>query len=301
MTGKQFLRIVVLQTKIISISSLCIGTLYVLYSTGGLIIPNLVLMFCAALAVDMGTTAFNSYYDFVRKVDSKTHTKEKDKVLVHEGVKPGEALALSLALFGIGGFFGIALTILVGWQMLVFGAAGMLIGFLYNAGPLPISNTPAGELFAGGFLGEVLITATVFAQTGTISKQTLLIGLPSTLLIASILTVNNTCDMKGDRQAGRRTLSLLIGRPASVVVILLFGTAAYTLLILFTTGIFTLLPKEVLFSGIPAAAFGIIEYVRMLKRGFSHETKSSNIGGIVRIFAVFTAAMLIGLGIAYFR
>jgi 4-hydroxybenzoate polyprenyltransferase len=174
MTGKQFLRIVVLRTKIISISSLCIGTLYVLYSTGGLIIPNLVLMFCAALAVDMGTTAFNSYYDFVRKVDSKTHTKEKDKVLVHEEVKPGEALALSL----------------------------------------------------------------------------------------------------------------VIGRPASVVVILLFGTAAYTPLILFTTGIFTLLPKEVLFSGIPAAVFSIIEYVRMLKRGFFHETKSSNIGGIVRIFAV---------------
>lgn len=301
MNGRQFLNIVVLQTKIISASSLLIGILYVLFSKDALIVPNLVLLVCATLAIDMGTTAFNSYYDFKRKVDVKEDNREKEKALVNGSVNPREALVLSFALFTIGGFFGIALTFLCGWQILAIGLAGMTIGFLYNAGPLPISNTPVGELFAGGFLGELLIVLTVFVQAGEITKEALFLGLPSTLLIASILTVNNTCDMKGDRRAGRLTLTLLVGKPVSIGIIVLSGLGAYGLLFLYIFGAFNLLPREILVTGIPAAIFSGVEYIRMARRGFFHDTKGPNMRSIIRIFGSYTAAVAIGLLIAHIR
>lgn len=300
MTGREFFHIVEIRTKIVSISSLSIGICYTLLR-GSLHLQNLILLVCAALAVDMGTTAFNSYYDYKRKVDSKRYNREDDKVLLKGKTKPEAVLILSLALYLIGAFIGLALAFSAGWPVLLFGTGGMLVGFLYNGGPLPISRTPLGELFAGGFLGEVLILAVIYVQTGRLDGRSIFIGIPSTLLIASILTVNNTCDMKGDAAAGRKTLSLLIGKTASRAAILLFGTGAYALLLLYTLPEPRILPKEILFTAPPAAAYSLYEYIRMQVRGFSHDTKGANIGSIIRIFAMFTAALTAALLIGYFR
>jgi 1,4-dihydroxy-2-naphthoate octaprenyltransferase len=54
-----------IRTKIVSLSSLAIGTSYAVYLTREFSPGLFVLMLFATLCVDMGTTGFNSYYDFV--------------------------------------------------------------------------------------------------------------------------------------------------------------------------------------------------------------------------------------------
>jgi 1,4-dihydroxy-2-naphthoate octaprenyltransferase len=296
MTFNDFLRVVEIRTKIVSLSGFLIGTSYALYHLNAADPLIIALMFVAVLLVDMGTTAFNTFFDFESGVDTKQFNAEGDKVLVHRGVAPGHALLISAGMFLAAAVLGIVLAFMVGVELLLVGAASMAVGFFYNGGPHPISRTPLGELVAGGFLGWVLVVLCYYVQTGTVTAEAALVGLPSLLLVASILTVNNTCDIEGDAAAGRKTLSILLGERKSRVVVYALGAGAYIVAgLLVAQGIVPVV----------TAAFLVLSLILMLRehramhrRGFSHETKGANMGSISRIFVSYSLAMLVGLWIS---
>ena len=276
----QFMRIVEIRTKVISVSSFTLGAAYVWYTYGAPDPTVLVVMGAAVLAVDMATTGFNTFFDFFHGVDRRDLNREADKVLVHQGVPAGTALLVSLVLYVV--------------------AIGLGIVFLYNGGPLPISRTPAGELFAGGFLGWVLVTLTVFVLAPRpFGGEELLVGVPSLLLVASILTVNNTCDIDGDRTAGRYTLSILLGRAAGEFIVYVLGLAALAFTIyLVWRNVF---PRGVVYGMIPAAILSAPIYRGLHRRGYSHETKGPSMAAISNVFVLFSVGVIVPLVVAAVR
>jgi 1,4-dihydroxy-2-naphthoate octaprenyltransferase len=243
----------------------------------------------------MGTTAFNTYFDYVRNVDSNDWTRERDKILLSGDLEPVTTLWISLGLYALAGILGLVLAALSSWWLVPVGAAGMVVGFLYNAGPLPISRTPLGELFAGGFLGSVVFLVAYFVQALALSPEAVAASIPSLLMVAAILTVNNTCDIEGDRQAGRRTLSVLVGRGGGIVVIGLLFALAHLLLV--GLALSRVLPIYAGFGAVVSLSAGGREYVQMIRRGFSHETKSASMGSILGIFATYSVVYAVGLGL----
>lgn len=293
MTIRQFLNVVELKTKAVSVSSFLLGTLSALYAGGEFSPVRFFVLAVAVLAVDMGTTAFNTFFDYMRGTDSPDFTREADKVLVHEGVAPATALVVSLSLYALAAITGIIMTVLTGPLVLAAGVAGMVVGFLYNAGPLPISHTPVGEVFAGGFLGPVLFLVSYYVQAETIDSAAVLASIPSFLYIASILTVNNTCDIEGDRASGRKTLSILIGRRAGERLVYIQGAVAHlSVAALTAAGVF---PLRSLFPIALSGAFAVSEYLRMHHRGFSHDTKGPSMRSILRIFVVWSLMLALSL------
>lgn len=295
MTFRQFSGIVELRTKIVSMGTFALGLLYAAWRHGAVSTPKAALVGAAALAVDMGTTGFNSYFDWYRNVDDPRYNREDGKVIVHEGVSPGAALAVSAACYAVAMILGLVLAFVSGPAILALGAASLLVGFLYSAGPRPISSTPLGELFAGGFLGPVFFVVTVFAVSGRLEARDLLAALPQGLVIAAILSVNNACDLEGDRAAGRRTIAVLLGPKRAawpIYLELIAAVAAWTALSL--AGV---LPPSSWPHGI---ALGLILAPRMramARRGYSHETKGANMGAISAVFLIACAGQAMGLGI----
>jgi 1,4-dihydroxy-2-naphthoate octaprenyltransferase len=288
MNMRQFFAIVEMRTKIVSVSTYLLATLYVVYRTGRIDPVTASLMFLATLLVDMGTTGFNTYFDYRRGVDNALYNREESKVVVHEDVPWGWALLVSLALFGAALPLGITLAVLAGWPVIIAGAACMAVGYFYTGGPYPISRTPLGELFAGGTLGSVLFLLVYYIQAGMPDLTALLVSLPSSLVIAAILTVNNTCDRVGDRAAGRKTMSILLGRTGGEVLGIAEVAAGY--LLLAAGGPAGRLPAWAPLAVLPFASLSAREFVVMHRRGYSHETKGISMGGISRIFLQFTAA-----------
>ena len=291
MTPRQFFAIVEIRTKIVSVSTFLLASLYVYSRTGQLDPLRTILMFIATVLVDMGTTGFNTYFDFRRGVDNSAYNREENKVVVHEGVPWGWALVSSLSLFMLAVPFGITLAVLSGWPVVLIGAACMAVGFFYTGGPLPISRTPLGEVFAGGTLGTVLFVLVWYIQSGTPDGRVLLASLPSTLMIAAILTTNNTCDIEGDRAAGRKTLSVLLGRAGGEAVLVSEVHAGFLMLcaaVLFGFAPFWAL-APILVILVPVS----LELIAMHRRGFSHGTKEASMGGISKIFLLFTLAAAI--------
>jgi len=297
MNRGDFLRIVEIRTKVVSVSSFLIGTTYAAAGGYGLSWPLAVLMLAAVILVDMGTTGFNSYYDYIHGVDTPASNLDGDKVLLRGEVRPRVALAVSAGCFLLAAALGLLIARQVGGWIIGVGALGMAVGYLYSGGPCPLSRSPIGELLAGGFLGGLLVTLSFMVQSGSLTAGGLAVGLPSTAMIASILTVNNTCDLEGDRRGGRRTLSILIGTRRSEWVIYSLGALAYLLAFaLVVTGVLPWLASLPLAL---AAALSVAEYRRMHRRGFSHLTKGPSMASISKVFLGFTAAMAIGLASAF--
>lgn len=297
MTFTQFLRIVEIRTKIISMGTFASGTLFALYTEGNLSLGIVLLMAFATLFVDMGTTGFNSYFDYRNGTDKLENNCEDDKVLVYQGVSPLLALLVSLLLFASAGALGLVLAYLTSWKLLVVGGLCMLVGFAYTGGPYPISRTPFGELFAGFFLGTTLFLISFFVQTGTVTLDALLASLPSLVLVGMILSVNNCCDRIGDAKAGRKTLTIILGKRGTAPLLACEALLVVVLsVLLFVWGIYPLVHFIAL---VPFFLFGAMEFRAMVKRGFSNLTKQSNMGSIGRVYLVFSLCFSLGLLLAH--
>ncbi len=293
MNFRQFLGVVEMRTKLVSLSTLSAATLYALRETGRIEAGTLALTLPAVLLVDMGTTAFNSFFDYWRGVDRRPRLAEADKVLVTEGVPALAALFVAAACYAAAAVLGLALAISSGFWVILAGAACLAVGFLYSGGPAPISRGPLGELFSGGFLGSVLFLIAFRLQAGAWGARPLLASLPLALCISSILAVNNACDRIGDAAAGRRTLAILLGPRGGTVLALGLGASAFAAEAAFAfVGV---LPA----ACAPAAALSALAaasiYARMLRRGFSQESKSASMRSVLGAFLILSLGMIGGL------
>lgn len=266
------MHIVEMRTKIISMGTFLCASIYALSVRGSLNILTWLVMGLATLLVDMGTTGFNTFFDYWRGTDNTAYTKEEDKVLVHQDVSAFSALLVSLLLFGLAALLGLYLAWLTSWYLVFVGGACMLVGFFYTAGPYPISRTPFGELFAGLFLGTVLFLITVFVQDVTLTRLHVVVTLPFYLLIAMILSVNNGCDLVGDTASGRKTLSIVVGKRKAFTLIAGEGLAAYVLS--YALVVLGFYPVTLAFCLVPSLALFCIALARVKREGLDAEHKS---------------------------
>ncbi len=291
MTVKQFLDVVEVRTKIVSISGFAIGTIYAYWRAGRIDPLFVFVMFPAVLAVDMATTALNTFFDYYRGVDRRSINRESNKVVVHGDVPALAAIVTAFVLLLVAAVFGVWLAYLTSLWLLALGAFGVSLGIAYNAGPLPISRLPVGELFAGGALGWGLVSLVAWVHLDGFAAGDLLVGLPSLLLVASILTTNNTCDAVGDELAGRRTLSIVIGARNAERLIYLLGIGSFGLLLLLS--LVGRLPRLGIATSLGGVFVCIPIYRLMSKTGYAHKTKDLAMARISLVFVIFTLAVLV--------
>ncbi|WP_203361403.1 1,4-dihydroxy-2-naphthoate polyprenyltransferase [Bacillus sp. REN10] len=175
-------------------------------------------MLMACLLIQAATNMFNEYFDYVRGLDTE-HSVGIGGAIVRNGVQPRTVLTMGFAFFGIALLLGIYICANTTWWIAVIGIICMAAGYFYTGGPLPIAYTPFGELTAGFFMGFVIILLSFYIQTGFISSSSILVSVPISILVGSILLANNIRDLDGDKENGRKTLAILVGRKRAIQVL----------------------------------------------------------------------------------
>ncbi|NYF25529.1 1,4-dihydroxy-2-naphthoate polyprenyltransferase [Sporosarcina sp. JAI121] len=202
-----------------------LGTMIAL-TYGKLHFPLFFAMLIASIFIQMATNMFNEYYDFKRGLDTE-HSIGIGGTIVRNGVKPKTVLNLAFMLYGISILIGIYICMETSWMLAVIGVLSMMVGYFYTGGPYPIAYTPFGELFSGVVMGMLLILIAFFIQTGTVTTEAVLLSIPSMLLVAGIMLANNIRDLEGDKEGGRKTLAILVGRSHAITILMLFFIISY--------------------------------------------------------------------------
>ena len=178
----------------------------------------LLAMLIASLLIQAATNMFNEYYDYKRGLDNE-ESVGIGGTIVREGVHPKVILNLAITLIALSVLLGVYISMNSSWWVALVGSVSILIGYLYTGGPLPISSTPFGELLSGLFMGINIILISFYIQTGTITATSILVSIPTTILIGAINLSNNIRDLNGDKEHGRKTLPILVGRENAIKIL----------------------------------------------------------------------------------
>lgn len=168
-------------------------------------------IFVVAILLQVATNALNEYGDYRHGVD-KVPSPGFAALIVSGEVSARAVLLVAVMCYATAFVLGMTLVLIRGVLMLLFGLVAILAGILYSEGPLPISSTPFGELLVAVIMGPLEVVSANLAASGEISNLALIFSIPVSLAIASILLTNNLRDLDRDRDHGRRTLAVLVGR-----------------------------------------------------------------------------------------
>lgn len=205
-----------------------IGTAYALeeYGSDILNIPLFLAMMIASLLIQAATNMFNEYFDYKRGLDN-AESVGIGGTIVREGVDAKVVKNLAFGAFGLALLLGIYICATTSWWVAVVGFICMLAAYFYSGGPYPIAYTPFGELAAGFFMGFVIILIASYIQIGEVTTEAMLISIPTSLFIGAINLANNIRDVDNDKENGRKTLSILVGKDNAIKVLAGMFLVAY--------------------------------------------------------------------------
>jgi 1,4-dihydroxy-2-naphthoate octaprenyltransferase len=189
-------------------------------------------MLIASLLIQAATNMFNEYFDFKRGLDT-AQSVGIGGTIVRDGIKPKTVLNLAFVFYGIALFLGIYICANSSWWLAVVGLICMAVGYFYTGGPFPIAYTPFGEILSGFFMGMLIILISFFIQTGTVSTTSILVSVPSMILVGMIMLSNNIRDLDGDKENGRKTVAILLGKKRAIYLL----TGMFTFSFLWVLGL----------------------------------------------------------------
>jgi 1,4-dihydroxy-2-naphthoate octaprenyltransferase len=166
-------------------------------------------------------------------------------------------IGLGLVSAGIGLYF--ALSGRPG--VILFGLAGLFIGWVYTGPPLRLAHRGLGEFAVAIAFGVGIIFGAAYVQVGAVPALALAASVPVSILVALILFINGFQDAASDEEVAKRTSVVRLGlRRASRVYPLIAGASAAALVAFIIAG---LLPK---FALLGLAGFPLFAQARRVVR-----------------------------------
>jgi 1,4-dihydroxy-2-naphthoate octaprenyltransferase len=163
-----------------------------------------------AVALQVGVNYANDYSDGVRGVDTQRRGPVR---LVAGGLaSPAAVKRAALACFAAGGLIGIVLAMAVDWRLVIVGAVSILAAGLYSGGPKPYASSGLGEVMVLVFFGFVATCGSAYVHLERVPWLAVAASVPVGLLACAILLVNNLRDVDSDRDVGKRTLAVRVGK-----------------------------------------------------------------------------------------
>lgn len=166
-----------------------------------------------AVLIQIATNFANDVYDFKKGAD--VNRVGPTRVTTAGLLTPNQVELGMWLVFGLAALCGVYLIYLGGWPILIIGLAAILAGIAYTGGPFPLGYNGLGDVFVFVFFGLIAVTGTYYVQAGLPTLEVGLASLTMGALITNILVVNNVRDADTDKAAGKRTLAVLLGRPAA--------------------------------------------------------------------------------------
>jgi 1,4-dihydroxy-2-naphthoate polyprenyltransferase len=166
-----------------------------------------------ALAIQVATNYANDYADGVRGTDDVRVGPVR--LVASRLASPAEVKRAALLAGVVAAVAGLTLVPAVGPEVIVIGAASLAAGYLYTGGPRPYGYAGLGEVFVFLFFGVVATVGSSYIQLERGTLLALAASVPVGFLATALLVVNNLRDIRTDGAAGKRTLAVRVGEPAT--------------------------------------------------------------------------------------
>jgi 1,4-dihydroxy-2-naphthoate octaprenyltransferase len=255
------------KTLLAAIVPVLIGTSVVSYETRVNFLASIISVICAIL-IQVGTNFVNDLYDYLSGADGETR-KGPTRALASGLISVNEMKFAISIVFIVTFLLGLYLVYISTWITLLIGLLSIFAGIAYTAGPYPLAYNGLGDLFVFLFFGIVGTVGTYYVQVVNISSLVFWASIPVGALITNILVVNNYRDIEEDREVGKNTLAVKMGKKFTRYQYLAFMILSYAILFVvyftFNQRLFVFLP----FLTLPIA-------IKLIKMVFTYKGEELN-------------------------
>jgi len=192
----------------------------------------------ASFLVHLNTNLANDYFEFLSGVDAK------GGIGGTRVIQEGKITPQQIRNVLIGGYF---LALLCGlyllWETRLWWLIGVMLfsffsSLFYTAPPIRYGYHGLGELMVGINMGPIMVAGTASTLMGEITLSAILTSLPIGFVVAFILYYQSISDIDDDRQAGKFTLAVRLGRRRAIYGFRFFaGATAAVMLTLVIAGL----------------------------------------------------------------
>ena len=266
-----------------SIAPVLFGATYALGYEIKFSILKFILFLLACLLIQAATNLFNEYYDYKHGLD-KVDSEGISGSIVKGNLSPREVMVGALVLYALAFVLGLILTFMTSFYVLLVGLVCMLAGYFYTGGKYPIAYSPFGEIVSGFFMGTIIIALSFYFQTEYVNADIIVVSLPLFIMIGAILLANNIRDLDNDKESGRSTYAILVGRNNAIKTMAINFIVVYLLNVLFIVTKYASWWNLLVFVTIPLA-------IKIIK-GFS----ANNYKKTMAPYMVLTAKLTIFVG-----
>jgi len=186
------------------------------FSNGGFRFVPAFVCLLTALLLQIGSNLANDVFDFEKGADAGERLGPI-RVTQAGYLTPKQVKRGMWSVFGVSALLGVYLTFQGGWPILILGVAAIISAILYTGGPLPLGYIGLGDIFVFIFFGLAATAGTYYVLVGFITIPAWLMAVSMGLLTVNLLVVNNIRDLEIDRQVGKKTLAVRLGKDAAKI------------------------------------------------------------------------------------
>jgi len=218
-----------------SVASMLLGASYAFHD-GPLALGWLALTVLGIFCVEVAKNASGEVVDFDSGTDLAIQPHERSpfsggkRVMVDGLLTRNETVAVAALFYGAALVVGLAITFLRIADVFWYALAGVALALFYHAGPLKLAYRGLGEIAVALAYGPLICLGTYLVQRETVALAPVLVSIPLGLLIAAFLWINEFPDCRADRDAGKRTWVVRLGRPAASRAFVAIFAVAFGLL-----------------------------------------------------------------------
>ena len=185
---------------------------------------NALLALVVALGIQIGTNYVNDYADGIRGTDE--HRVGPVRLVAGRLASVRQVQIAAGLAFGVAGLAGLVLAARVTWWFIPLGLICVVAGWAYTGGRRPYGYLGLGEAFVFVFFGLVATAGSAYVQHAPFVASfqhhlysysydwgfALWAGVPVGFLAAALLEANNIRDIATDKESGKKTLAVRLGR-----------------------------------------------------------------------------------------
>ena len=263
-----WLRAIRIRFLLASVIAVSLGLSVTWWHSGTIDIFQAALTMGGVIALHASVDLLNDYWDFKRGIDTKTKRTSMSGgtgVLPDGLLKPKSVYNAGILFLVIGGLIGGYFVVLHGVVIGVILTFAIISIYFYST---KIVNWGLAEIFVA-IKGTLIVMGTYYIQNSDLTDISIMSGIVVGSLSSLVLFVTSFPDHDADKEKGRRTLVILLGRKNATSIYYIFPIVSYGVII--GCVIMSMIPVFCLISlvAIPVA----INSIKKLKSSISSEEK----------------------------
>lgn len=216
-----------------SLTPVLLGTVLCYKTHGYLSISSAVLTTFTVLAVHAAGNLVNTYFDFIKGVDSNT---SEDRTLVDRHLQPPQVVNLAAYFYGFG-MVGLWILMMVSpaqsWQLAGLFFGGLSGSFMYTGG-IGLKYYVLGDLVVIITFGPLAVLFSYVVQCGQFSGSPLLLAFPLAVNMEAIIHSKHIRSIEEHHRSDIVSLAVILGQQWSYFLFALLMFLPYMIVLYWT-------------------------------------------------------------------